>query len=243
MNEPSMVTPRSGFSRRQQSVLQKRPKALLLDFGSVISVSVFERHRETEQTLGLPPGTLTWLGPIDTSTDILWQSMQRDDISERDYWAVRAREIGAAIGEPDWSVRAMLTRTRQTDPNAVIRPAMAKLVRSARASGILVGILSNELELFYGSEFLSRMSILKDVAVIVDASHTGILKPDPRAYQMAISGLKTRADEVLFVDDQFRNIAGAVNAGLQVQYFDLRDIDGNIAAIATRLNLSIEDLV
>ncbi|WP_158940823.1 HAD-IA family hydrolase [Burkholderia sp. S171] len=243
MNEPSILTPRGDVSRRQQFVLQKRPKALLLDFGSVISVSVFERHRETEQTLGLPPGTLTWLGPIDTSTDILWQSMQRDDISERDYWAVRAREIGAAIGEPDWSVRSMLTRTRQTDPNAVIRPAMAKLVRCARASGILIGILSNELELFYGPEFLSRMSILKDVAVIVDATHTGILKPDPRAYQMAIDALKTRADEVLFVDDQFRNIAGAVKAGLQVQYFDLRDIDGNIAAIATRLNLSIEDLV
>ena len=243
MNEPSMLTPRSGFSRRQQPVPQKRPKTLLLDFGSVISVSVFERHRETEQTLGLPLGTLTWLGPIDTSTDILWQSMQRDDISERDYWAVRAREIGAAIDELDWSVRTMLTRTRQTDPNAVVRPAMMKLVRSARASGILVGILSNELELFYGPEFLSGMSILKDMAVVVDATHTGILKPDPRAYQMAIDALNTRADEVLFVDDQFRNIAGAVKAGLQVQYFDLRDINGNIAAIATRLNLSIEDLV
>lgn len=243
MSDLPMTTLRGGASRRQQPVPQKRPKALLLDFGSVISVSVFERHRETEQTLGLPPGTLTWLGPIDTSTDALWQSMQRDDISERDYWAIRAREIGASLGEQDWGVRAMLIRTRQTDPNAVVRPAMAKLVRRARANGILVGILSNELELFYGPEFLSSMSILKDMAVIVDATHTGILKPDRRAYQMAIDALKTQADEVLFVDDQFRNIAGAVKAGLQVQYFDLRDINGNIAAIATRLNLSTEDLV
>ena len=33
-------------------------RGLLLDFGSVISVSVFERHRQTEQLLGLPTSDL-----------------------------------------------------------------------------------------------------------------------------------------------------------------------------------------
>ncbi|MCP3727104.1 HAD-IA family hydrolase [Paraburkholderia sp. CNPSo 3272] len=205
-------------------------------------MSVFERHRETEATLGLPPGTLAWLGPIDPSTDMLWQSMQRDEITERDYWAMRAREMGASIGERDWDVRAMLTRTRQTDPNAVVRPAMVKLIRRARANGILIGILSNELELFYGAEFLSQMSVLKDMAAIVDATHTEILKPDRRAYQLAMDALNMKGEDILFVDDQMRNIVGAVKAGLQVQFFDLRDINGNIAAIATRLNLSVEEL-
>jgi putative hydrolase of the HAD superfamily len=86
------------------------------------------------------------------------------------------------------------------------------------------------------------MSVLKDMAVIVDATHTGILKPDRRAYQLAVDELKTRPDEILFVDDQMRNVVGAAKAGLQVQYFDLRDINGNIAAIATRLNLPVEEL-
>ena len=53
-------------------------RALLLDFGAVISVSVFERHRETEQILGLPPGTLSWMGPIAPESDPLWQAMQRE---------------------------------------------------------------------------------------------------------------------------------------------------------------------
>jgi putative hydrolase of the HAD superfamily len=44
---------------------------------------------------------------------------------------------------------------------------------------------------------------------------------------------------MLFVDDQFRNIAGAVRAGLQAQYFDLRDVPGNVAAIAARLKLAL----
>ncbi|MGF6507885.1 HAD-IA family hydrolase [Paraburkholderia sp. 32] len=242
MNDLPSITPDDSADQRRARFPQKIPTALLLDFGSVISVSVFERHRETERTLGLPAGTLTWLGPVDPSTDSLWQSMQRDDISERDYWAIRAREIGAAIGEPDWTVRGMLTRTRQTDPDAVVRPGMVRLIRRARANGVVIGILSNELELFYGPEFLAQMSVLKDMVAIVDATHTGILKPDRRAYQMAVDSLKTNPDEVLFVDDQMRNIVGAVKAGLQVQYFDLRDVKGNIAAITARLNLPVEEL-
>ncbi len=214
------------------------PAALLLDFGSVISVSVFERHRETEQILGLPPGTLTWLGPLAPATDALWQSMLRGEISERDYWHVRARETGERIGENGWDMPMLLKRVRQTDPNAVVRPEIDQLVFAARAAGIRVGILSNELELFYGSHFLAGMHFLKDLDVIIDATHTGILKPDPRAYQMAIDALGLPPECILFVDDQFRNIAGAVNAGLQTQYFDLRDVPGNIAAVAARLGLA-----
>ena len=133
----------------------------------------------------------------------------------------------------------MLTRLRHTDPNAVLRPAIRRLVRAARTRGLAVGILSNELELFYGAEFLSRMDILRDMQTIVDATHTQVLKPDPRAYEMAVQQLALPAARVLFVDDQFRNIAGAQRAGLQSQFFDLRDVDGSIAAVAARLRLRL----
>lgn len=216
------------------------PRGLLLDFGSVISVSVFERHRESERLLGLHEGTLTWLGPIDPATDPLWESMQRDEITEREYWAARAAELGGLVGEPGWDVMTMLQRIRQADANAIIRPQMQHMMRVAGANGMRVGILSNELELFYGSEMLARMDVLTETAMIVDGSSTGILKPDPRAYEQASQGLGLLPEEILFVDDQFRNIAGAVKAGLQTQYFDLRDIPGNLAAIAARLQLPIE---
>jgi putative hydrolase of the HAD superfamily len=226
----------------QGGVPRWQPRGLLLDFGSVISVSVFERHRDSERLLGLPSGTLTWLGPIDPTTDPLWQSMQRDDITEREYWAQRATQVGELVGEADWDITTLLHRIRQTDPNATIRPQMQRMIGMARASGIRVGILSNELELFYGSDMVKRMDVLADAMTIVDASNTGILKPDPRAYAQATEGLGLPPQEILFVDDQFRNIAGAVNAGMQTQYFDLRDVPGNLAAIATRLQLPIEEI-
>jgi putative hydrolase of the HAD superfamily len=214
------------------------PRALLLDFGSVISVSAFERHRQTEQCLKLAPGCLTWLGPFDPQSDELWVSMQRDEISERDYWAIRARELGSAVGEDGWDMATMLSRVQPDDPNSVVRPEMERLITAAREAGILVGVLSNEVELFYGTAMVERIDILRSMDAVVDATHTGILKPDPRAYGLALAALDCEAREVLFVDDQFRNVAGAVRAGLQTQHFDLRDVVGNVAAIAARLKLT-----
>jgi putative hydrolase of the HAD superfamily len=214
-------------------------RALLLDFGGVISVSAFERHRQTERILNLPADSLTWLGPLEPQTDALWGAMLRDEITERDYWATRARELGLAVGEPDWDMATLLARVQQPDPNALVRPDMRRLISAAHAAGILVGVLSNEFELFYGAAMAKRIDVMRDMDVIIDATHTKILKPDPRAYALALDALKCAPRDVLFVDDQFRNIAGAVRAGLQTQFFDLRDVGGNIAAIAARLKLAL----
>ena len=35
-------------------------KALVFDFGGVISKTLFETHASTERRLSLPPGSLTW---------------------------------------------------------------------------------------------------------------------------------------------------------------------------------------
>lgn len=214
------------------------PRGLLLDFGSVISWSLFETLPQVERTLGLPAGSVTWRGPLQPDRDPLWQSMQRDEITERDYWAQRAAELGRAVGAPGtWRMLDLLQRIRHGDPDVAVRPAALALVKAARAAGLRTGILTNELELFYGAAFLQRLEVLRHVDCMVDATHTGILKPDPRAYAMACDAMRLPAAEILFVDDQFRNVAGGQRAGLQVQYFDLRDPDGMFAAIAARLRL------
>lgn len=214
------------------------PAGLLLDFGSVITYSLFEKHRETEAMLGLPANSLSWLGPLDPRTDDLWQAMQRDQISERDYWAQRAAQLGRACGEPDWDMLRLLKRVRHHEPNAAVRPRMRELIRAAARGSIRVGILSNELELFYGREFLERLDIMKEVAVLIDGSFSKILKPMPEAYRAAVDAMDLPPARLLFVDDQLRNIVGAHEYGLQTQLFDLRDPDGSCAAVQARLRLN-----
>ncbi|MGY3528380.1 HAD-IA family hydrolase [Bradyrhizobium sp. USDA 4452] len=203
----------------------KRPlaKALVLDFGGVISKTLFETHDLTERALGLAPCTLKWLGPFAPDSDPLWAAMQRGELSERDYWLTRSREVGRMVGE-DWrDMETFVKRARGADPDTVIRPEAVRAITLAADAGFRLAILSNELDLFYGADFRTQLSILKRFDSIVDATHTGILKPDPRAYQTVLDELALEAEDCVFVDDQRRNITGATACDMRTVLFDVRN--------------------
>lgn len=207
-------------------------EALVVDFGGVISRTVFETHAETEKTLGLAPGTLTWRGPFDPSSDPLWRAMQADEITEREYWTIRARQTGDLVGEVWDSLPKFLQRIRGNGANVVRPEAMAAIGR-AKAAGRKLAILSNELDLFYGPEFRKRLPFLDDFDLIVDATYTGVLKPHPAAYALVTDGLGSPAHACVFVDDQLRNVRGAAAVGMHTVHFDVRaPADGYARALA-----------
>ncbi len=203
-------------------MLEPARKALVLDFGGVISRTLFETHDLSEAALGLPPGTLTWRGPFDVASDPLWQAMQADQISERAYWLHRTQEVGRLLGE-DWTeMQTLVQRARGADVAAVIRPEAVAAIHRANAAGHRLAILSNELDLFYGADFRQRLPLLEAFDVIVDATHTGILKPDARAYRACQEQLGVAAQDIVFVDDQWRNVDGAQRCGWRTVHFDVR---------------------
>lgn len=210
------------------------PRALVLDFGGVISRTLFETHDLNERALGLPAGTLTWRGPFDPDSDPLWQAMQRDEISERDYWTARTREVGALLKE-DWvEMQTLVRRARGNDPQPVIRPEALAAIAKAKALGLRLGILSNELDLFYGEDFRHRLPFLSGFDAIVDATHTRVLKPAVHAYRLCEQALGVAAEDCLLVDDQQRNVDGALSAGWQAVRLDVRE-PGPAFAEALRL--------
>lgn len=199
------------------------PKALILDFGGVISRTLFETHDLSEKALGLPAGSLTWQGPFAPESDPLWQAMQADEITERAYWKARTKEVGQLLSE-DWSEMSDFVRAaRGADPDAVIRPEFRAAIAACKAAGIRLAVLSNELDLFYGADFREKLPFLADFEVIIDATYTGILKPDPRAYEAVLDALALPASACVFVDDQMRNIKGAEALGLPAVHFDVMD--------------------
>jgi putative hydrolase of the HAD superfamily len=198
-------------------------RALVLDFGGVISRTIFETHHLTERTLGLAPGSLSWRGPFDVASDPLWQSMQAGTISERDYWHARALEIGALVGEQWTSVADFVRRARANDPPAIIRPEALDAVAHAKAARAKLAILSNELDLFYGADFRQKLPLLRQFDVIIDATHTKVLKPDPRAYLDCCAALALPPTACVFLDDQPRNVSGAAAVGMKAVHFDVLD--------------------
>lgn len=197
-------------------------KALVLDFGGVVTKTLFETHRESEQILGLPTNSLTWLGPFDPESDSLWCAMQDDEITEREYWRIRTQQVGELVGEKWEQVSDFVRRVRGADAKMVIRPEALDTINRVHQAGLRLAILSNELDLFYGRDLKKNLPFLSKFQVIVDASHSEILKPDHQAYLACISELGLNPAECVFVDDQLRNIRGAEEVGMQVVHFDVR---------------------
>ena len=216
-------------------------RALIVDFGGVISRTLFETHDLSEKALGLPNGSLTGQGPFAPEADPLWRAMQADEISERDYWKSRTAEVAKLVGQ-NWNEMSDFVRAaRGADPDAVIRPEFRTTIAACKAAGVRLAILSNELDLFYGADFREKLPFLKDFEVIVDATYTGILKPDARAYELVLQELGLPAADCVFVDDQLRNIKGAEALGLPAVHFDVMAPSQSYAEALRLLDLERTD--
>lgn len=210
-------------------------KALLLDFGGVCLLSPVELHRHTEKRLGLPERILTWMGPVDPSTDPLWRALLAEELSERAYWQRRAEEVGRLAGRHPFAVADYFAACFDLPEEVFIRRAATATIAKARAAGRKVGVLTNDLEAFHGKAWVDRLTFFEHIDAFVDASKTGILKPDPRAYQQALAALGVAAGEVLFVDDQPRNVAGARALGIETIHFDIAHPDDSWRAVERAL--------
>ena len=213
------------------------PIALVLDYGGVICRTTFERQPLIERKLGLAPGTLRWRGPFDPDSDELWRDMIADRITEREYWRLRAAEVGRLIGEEWTSPRKLMGPALHDSIDSTTRPEALAAVLAVRDAGLKVGVLSNELDLFNGPGFAAQLAIIKLTHAIVDATYTGILKPDPRAYQAAADSLGAPIERCLMVDDQPRNVAGALAAGMQAEWFDVTRPAETYARILARMGI------
>jgi len=196
-------------------------RALIFDFGGVISRTLFETHELTEKALGIPRGSLTWRGPFAPDDDAPWRAMQKGEISERDYWHLRTQEVAKLVGSQWTQMSDFVKAARGAAPSKIIRPEFLDTISIAKANGVKLAILSNELDLFYGKDFRQKLAFLSDFDVIHDATYTKILKPDPRAYLDCLKEIGLKAGACVFIDDQARNIKGAKQLGFKTVHFNV----------------------
>ena len=190
-----------------------RLSGLLLDIGGVVhntGVRMVERLARREPAMR---PVIEEIGGIASDRDELWQRMLRRQVTERDYWAQRAAELGAAVSET-WDTRALMDRFYQLPEHEWLCAPTIELMTDATAAGLRVGALTNDMTAFHGPEWVARQEHLKLFDVIVDASLTGVMKPDPRAFRGGAEALGVPAEQIVFLDDMPWNIEGARQAGM-----------------------------
>ena len=216
-------------------------RALLLDLGGTV-------FRSGSELLGLLAereprvrAVAARRGPLGTEPDPLWDRMIAAEIGERDYWHARSAEIGAALGR-DWPIQEfmhLLYEQRAEVGADIVRPEAAALIGAARAAGIRVGALTNDLQAFHGGAGMSAHPLLAELDALVDASVTGVMKPDPRAFALGAEALGADPADIVFVDDMPWNVAGARRAGMIAVEVDLRDPAAAFERAARELGLPV----
>ena len=210
--------------------------ALVFDFGGPVLLTPFELRGVGERSMGLPPGTLKWTGPFDPAADEAWRDWQAGGLSEREYWALHCQEFHELTGEPA-EMPVFMAHLYSGTEEELIRPGARALILDAKAAGLPVGALTNDLTAFHDQAWIDRMSVIKEFDVLVDGRRDGVMKPDPAAYRLIAERLGVSPEDCVFVDDQPGNLAGAEAVGMVPVHLDPVDPESGFAEARRLLGL------
>lgn len=182
-------------------------RAIIFDFGGVIV-------RTEDQT-----GRLRAAARLGVSLDELYHTVFDAPIAAQ-------ATVGAVSAAAVWAHATALFRL---DPPALAQlqadfwagdrrdDALVAFIRALRPA-YKTGILSNawsDGRWIIGEKF----GLANAVDDIVISAEVGVAKPDGRIFELALARLDVRPEEVVFVDDFARNIAGAQALGLRTVHF------------------------
>lgn len=197
-------------------------RGLLWDVGVVFFKAVWELIDGYSELYNLPPGTFPGKGALDPNGDPIWQRYLAGEITEREYWLTyvqTAVDNGAPLnGHPQ-----LMAAMHQETGYSTIRDEAQELFDDCNAAGIAQGILTNEMVGFQGRAWVESQPWFPSMRVLIDSTETGIRKPDPRAYQLAIDGMGIPANELVFIDDSPYYVEGGKAMGMHCVLLDVLD--------------------
>jgi putative hydrolase of the HAD superfamily len=208
---------------------------LLLDIGGVVlrgAPTMLPLLVEDEPSLRETVERLA----MTTERDEVWQRMLRGEVTERAYWAQRAAELGAALGL-EWTTRTMINRMYDRPSQDWLNQDVVALMLDTKAAGRPVAALTNDLADFHGQEWVDKQDWLELFDTIIDASRTGVLKPDPRAFAAGSEALDLPPERILYLDDMPWNVDAAREAGMQAVAVSHVDSTPAVNEARTRLGL------
>lgn len=180
-------------------------RAVMFDFGGVISTSPFESFARFEAEHGLPAGFIRSVNATNPD-DNAWAQLERSEISIDAFgpqWGAEARALGHDVDGR--RVLEMLA--------GEIRPQMVAAIEACRQSYMTACLTNNFVSV--------ERAVSKEVAdvyalfdVVLESRTLGVRKPDPRFYELACQALDVAPDESVFLDDLGVNLKPARALGM-----------------------------
>lgn len=178
--------------------------AVLVDFGGVVTTSVFAAFRAFGAEIGDPDLPLTLLARDEISRTLLsdHESGRIDAAAFDEGFAERLRVHGADVESAGLSAR-MQAGLRRDD-------ATVELLGALRSAGVPVALVSNA----FGRDTYAGFDLDALADEVVISSEVGVRKPSRRIYRIACERLGVAPEHAVMVDDLQQNLDGAARLGI-----------------------------
>jgi epoxide hydrolase-like predicted phosphatase len=174
--------------------------ALLVDFGGVLTTSIWPAFAAFCERVGKPQETVRDLFRSDQRAITLLRGLETGELPEPDFERQFAELLG--LESHDGLIGDMFADLGPDED-------MVEAVRAVHAAGIKTGLISNS----WGLSIYDRAPVdLFDVSVI--SGEVGLHKPQPEIYELACERLSVEPAQAVFVDDLRENCAGAEAVGM-----------------------------
>ena len=175
-------------------------RGLLVDYGGVLTTSLFDSFRTFCDLEGLEPETIGRRFREDRECRELLIGLETGKLPEDEF----ERQFAARLGVPAADLIDRLFAGSRPEESMVIA------VRRARAAGIRTGLISNS----WGTRRYDRDEIAELFDGWVISGEVGIRKPAPEMYRMGAEAIGVEPEECVYVDDLPFNLTPAADLGM-----------------------------
>ncbi|MBV8981054.1 MAG: HAD family phosphatase [Acidimicrobiia bacterium] len=186
-------------------------EAVLFDFGGVFTESPFLAAHEAGEELGIDVDVAFDLcfGAYHDDGDHPWHRLERGEMTLEDARAT-LRAMAAERGFEVDPVEFLFRLARDDEQRApVVQRALA-----IKATGMRTACVTNNI-LEFGDGWRSLVPVDELFDAVIDSCETGVRKPDPRIYRLALDAVDVDAEAAVFLDDHPANVAAAEAMGMQ----------------------------
>lgn len=209
-------------------------KAVLWDFGGVITTSPFEAFNRFERDNDLPQDIIRRINATNPHANA-WAKLESSQISVEEFdqaFADEAMSLGHEIrGQQVLALLSGDLRPRMVSALEVIRAKFKTgcITNNVRNQGEGPGMASNV-------ERAGRIADVMDMFdVVIESSKVGIRKPNPEIYRIACREMEIEPDEAVFLDDLGINLKPARDLGMKT--IKVLDVDQALAELGTHLDM------
>lgn len=191
----------------------QRFRAVLWDFGGVITTSPFTAFAHYEEAHGLPSGFVRRVNATNPDHNA-WARLERSEIDAREFDAMfRAEALALGHDVRGADILPLLS--------GAIRPRMVAALDRLVAEGYRIACITNNARVGHGSGMAGSAEQSAEVSAILarfervfQSSKLGFRKPDPRIYLLACEAMGLAPETCVYLDDLGINCKPAATLGM-----------------------------